>query len=395
LDPSIFKATVQRDAIPVLRPQLPSADRLLPYLRQIDATRYYSNHGPLVLELERRLAKHLAIPPGGVSTAASGTAALIGAIIASAGRATPERPLALIPSFTFVATAVAAEPCGYHPFLIDVDPDTWMLDAYRVAKCPECDRAGIVIPVSPFGRPVPLPPWRAFQEQTGIRVVVDGAASFEGLSDDPDRYLSSIPVALSFHATKSFATGEGGAIATTDLDLATRAVQALNFGFYGSHNSRSPSINGKMSEYHAAVGLAEFDGWPAKRAALRAVADRYRQCLAEQGLPNRLFASPDIGSCYVLFHCVDAQQTAWIQDTLRYNGIDFRLWYGEGLHRQSYYAGVPHGPLDVTDRILPHLLGLPVALDLSEAAITLIGASLGAGIRAQEGRRVGVAARKT
>ena len=380
--------------IPVLRPQLPSADRLLPYLRQIDARQYYSNHGPLVLELERRLAKHLAIPPGGISTAASGTAALIGAILASAGRARPERPLALMPSFTFVATAVAAEQCGYRPFLFDVDPDTWMLDAPRLAKCPECDRAGITIPVSPFGRPVPQQPWTVFQKQTGIKVVIDGAASFEGLSEDPNRYLGNIPVALSFHATKSFATGEGGAIATNNLDLATRIVQALNFGFRDGRNSASSGINGKMSEYHAAVGLAELDEWPTKQAALLAVANCYRQPLRQMGLADRLFARPDIGGCYVIFRCADSEETARITDSLRKDGIEFRFWYGGGLHRQSYYARLPREPLDVTDRVLPYLLGLPVALDLFDPAITRIAAALATGIRAQEGRRMSVAAKR-
>src|SRR5258708_10789253 len=91
--------------IPVMRPILPSASQLLPYLRRIDATRNYSNSGPLVAELEGRLGEHLRLPSGGVVTAASGTTALIGAILAKAGPAKVERPFALIPAFTFVATA--------------------------------------------------------------------------------------------------------------------------------------------------------------------------------------------------------------------------------------------------------------------------------------------------
>ena len=193
LGSSTFAPAVPRRAISVLQPQLPSADRLLPYLRQIDERRYYSNHGALVLELERRLAEHLSIPPGGIATAASGTSALMGAILACAGRATPRRPFALIPSYTFVATAVAVELCGYRPFLADIDPESWMLDVRKISEAPERDRIGLVVPVAPFGRPVPLEVWSAFQERTGIRVVVDGAASFEGLGEDPGRYLGKSP----------------------------------------------------------------------------------------------------------------------------------------------------------------------------------------------------------
>src|SRR5215475_7865920 len=107
--------------VPVMRPQLPRADDLLPYLRAIDASRFYSNNGPLVTALERRLAEHFRLPAGGVVCIGSGTAAIVGAVLASAGRARAERPFALLPAFTFVATASAVEQCGYRPYLADVD----------------------------------------------------------------------------------------------------------------------------------------------------------------------------------------------------------------------------------------------------------------------------------
>ena len=126
-EPAPDRPTDQR--VPVLRPLLPTADRLQPYLRRIDTSRVYTNHGPLVCELERRLAEHFTLPTGSVASASSGTIGLMGAILATAGRATPERPFALMPAFTFVATAVAAEQCGYRPYLADIDAETWMLDA--------------------------------------------------------------------------------------------------------------------------------------------------------------------------------------------------------------------------------------------------------------------------
>jgi dTDP-4-amino-4,6-dideoxygalactose transaminase len=112
----------ERETVPVLRPRLPTAERLLPYLRRIDLTRIYSNHGPLGSELAERLASMLQLPEGGIVCAGSGTAALAGAVLATAGRGTPARPLALLPAFTFVATAAAVEHCdrrrrlpGDHP----------------------------------------------------------------------------------------------------------------------------------------------------------------------------------------------------------------------------------------------------------------------------------------
>jgi len=365
--------------VPVLRPLLPRAEKLLPYLQRIDTTRIYSNYGPLVVEFETRLARRFGMPREGLVTASSGTVGLIGAILASTGHATSERPFALLPAFTFVATAVAVEQCGYRPFLADVDAANWMLDPEPLLVHPELNRIGVVIPVAPFGRPVTQAPWQAFRDRTGIPVVIDGAASFESASDAPKRYLGEIPVMMSFHATKSFATGEGGCVATTDMDLASRTTQALNFGFYSARDSCTASTNGKMSEYHAAVGLAELDGWESKRSALQSVADNYRQQLSRVGLADRFLASPGICSSYALFQCRNSFESGSVQDSLQRCGVDYRLWYGTGVQRQTYFANSPCGDLKVTESIAPCLLGLPMAPDLSEAIISRIVSALLAG----------------
>jgi dTDP-4-amino-4,6-dideoxygalactose transaminase len=364
------------ETIPVLRPKLPRADRLLPYLERIDATRIYSNHGPLSLELECRLCEHFRLPPGAVVLASSGTTALIGAILASADRPDSERAFAMVPAFTFIATAAAVEQCGYRVFLVDIDSDTWMLDAQRLAKHPALDKVGLVVPVAPFGRPVPQEPWRVFSEQTGIPVVIDGAASFVDISETPERFLGPIPVALSFHATKCFATGEGGAVASNDVDLTMRVTRALNFGIHGIRDCQSPSTNGKMSEYHAAVGLAEFDLWPDKRNAYRAVADSYRQRMADVGLADRLYTAPDVAPSYTLLRCTNARESNAVKEALHKGGIDFRLWYGAGLHTQTFYSDLPRDVLTVTDDLAPHTLGLPVATDLHETTIARIVATV-------------------
>ena len=362
--------------IPVLRPLLPSADSLLPYLRRIDEMRSYSNHGPLSVELEQRLARALALPPGGLICASSGTAALIGAILATAGRGTTERPLAIIPAFTFAATASAAEQCGYLPYLADVDRATWMLDADRLIAHPERHRVGLVLPVAPFGRPVRQEPWRRFHETTGIPVVIDGAASFVALAERPEEFLGMIPTAISFHATKAFATGEGGAVATTDVPLAERSAQALNFGISGIRDCRIASTNGKMSEYHAAVGLAELDGWPKKLAGWLDVADGYREQMARAGLLDRLHVARDIGPNYVLYECRGATEAEQVQNRFEADGVDFRLWYGAGLHRQTYYRDVARDDLTVVDDLSCRLCGLPAAPDLPRFAIERVVLSL-------------------
>lgn len=371
--------------IPVLRPRLPDAEALLPYLKRIDAARTYTNWGPLVREYEQRLAKEIGVPNGALVSASSATAGLAATALTLAGRATAERPLAIVPSYTFVASAVALELCGYQCFLADVDPQTWSLDpqALRARLKPEIlERTAIVMPVAPYGRAVDQSPWKKFADETGIAVVIDAAASFEQLCAQPSRLIGSIPVVISLHATKALAAGEGGAIGCTDAALVERIGTALNFGFHGTRESISPSLNGKMSEYHAAVGLAELDGWKGKHAALQAVADAYRKHFANERLTDHFVGAPDIASCYALFRCDNGAQAARIQEALTSNRVDFRLWYGTGLHDQRQFRSLVSENLAVTRDLAPRIIGLPVAVDLPSESIRRVVAAVAQGMRA-------------
>lgn len=358
--------------IAVFRPLLPEASRILPYLRLIDEKRIYSNYGPLSIELSCRLADTLALPRDGVTCTGSGTAALIGAILASAGRATPERPLAILPALTFTATALAAEQCGYQPYIVDVDPSSWTLDAESLIEHPAREQAGIVIPVAPFGRAVAQAPWSRFQAKTGIPVVIDGAASFVSLAAEPSRFLGTVPVAISFHATKAFATGEGGAVATSNVEQAARISKALNFGMTGVRDCSMPGTNGKMSEYHAAVGLAELDDWPEKLRNWLAVAEAYRRQMSDAGITASFYAAPEIAPNYALFRCRMSSTAGHVADTLTEHGIDFRFWYGAGVHRQTYYGSLSRDALPNAEELASCLFGLPVAPDLPTGAIARV-----------------------
>ncbi len=366
--------------VPVLRPLLPAADRLLPYLRRIDDARVYSNWGPLTSEFEQRLEQALQLKQGCAVSASSGTAALVASILAVAGRATPQRRLAIMPSFTFVATAVAAEQCGYQPFLVDVDAGDWMLHPHELAKHAARNDVGVVIPVAPFGRAVPQAPWKSFRDRTDIPVVIDAAAGYEVLERDPSATLGEVPVCVSFHATKSFAIGEGGCVLSRDAQVVRKATRALNFGFVESRDSRSASINGKLSEYHAAVGLAEFDCWVQKKTAFAEVSTGLRQRFTAAGLAHRFVGAPDVASCYSLFVCADLGEADAIQRALAATGVDHRFWYGLGLHRQTHLREAARGPLPNTDALAPRIIGLPMAVDLSSDAMDRIVAAVKGGI---------------
>jgi dTDP-4-amino-4,6-dideoxygalactose transaminase len=358
--------------VPVYRAKLPTAERLLPYLKMIDANRWYTNRGELVCELERRLAALFGGRTDIVVTAASGTSAIEGAILAGAGRGTAKRPLALIPAYTFVATAFAVESCGYIPYLVDIERESWMLEPERLRHHPMLPQTGLVVPVSAYGRPPQQKAWQEFKDRTGIPVVIDAAAAFEAVLADPGEMVGTIPLALSFQATKPFSTGEGGAVIWSDVEALSRVVSSLNFGFRQSRASETSGTNGKLSEYHAAVGLAALDEWEAKAAANRVVSAAYRAAATARGIADRIAVAPEIASNYALFAAASPGQASDVVGELRANRIEHRLWYGLGLHQQPNFASVPADPLPVTNDLAPRLVALPCFEDLEVQAVDRI-----------------------
>ena len=373
-----------RRIIPVFRPALPKAAVVAAYIEEIDARRQYTNRGPLVERLEARLAALYGLGAHAVRSASTGTAAIEIALLAHAGVARSDRPLALMPSFTFAATALAAERCGFRPHFVDVDPVTWAVDTRRLARHPLIKEAGVVLAVAPFGL---LPDVRALedlQDESGVPVVLDAAAAFEAVLDGfvagsanrSGAISARVPLTLSFHATKSFSTGEGGAVVWDDPDGQARVTQAANFGFMLSREARVPGTNAKMSEYHAAVGLAMLDGLGEQRAQWARATSLWSGRSFGRALGGRLHLSPRLSSAYVLFEADTAEGMRRAQAHLDARQVETRRWYESGLHAQPHFASAGRDALPVTESLSQRLLGLPMAHDLTEADVAFMVDSL-------------------
>ncbi|MBS0362488.1 MAG: DegT/DnrJ/EryC1/StrS family aminotransferase [Proteobacteria bacterium] len=354
--------------VPVARPRLPEAEAVLPYLRRIDEARWYSNFGPLVAEMEQRLADRF---PAGtrIVTTTNATQALTLALKAM------DLPVGgqyvILPAWTFVATAHAVVQAGLKPWFVDVDPDTWMLDPASVAALGARLRdACAVIPVAAFGQMPNLGAWRAFQDATGLPVLLDAAAAFDTLKD------ARLPAVVSLHATKVLGLGEGGFLATDDAQLAHRVYLQTNFGFHNSRDSQVTATNAKLSEYAGAVGHAALDGWPA---------DRLRWMRAAQMLRIALIGRPEVkfqegwGSEWVTSVCtvgLPAGSAPHVTRSLREDGVDTRAWWGEGCHRSTAFTDCRREALPVTEALAASTLGLPFAIDLDAQDIGRIVAAL-------------------
>jgi len=355
--------------VPIMRPKLPAAERIVPYLRRIDEARIYSNFGPLVASFEERLATHLGLAGETVVTMANATMGLMLTLAALGAR---PGTLCIMPAWTFVASAHAAMLAGLVPYFVDVDPMTWALAAgdlgEAIARAP--GTVGAVMPVAPFGQPVDVAAWDRFRARTGLPVVIDAAAGFDALVP------GVTPAVVSLHATKVIGVGEGGFVVSRDAALIRDIRTRSNFGFYGIREAVVPAANAKLSEYHAAIGHAALDEWQDARAEWMAVAADYRRLFASsnQFEFQRGFGESWIASTCVLRLAENGADRA--EHALAAARIDTRRWWGAGAHAHPATKDLPHAALPATEELAQATIAVPFSRDLDLAAIERIAECL-------------------
>ncbi|RDS81860.1 DegT/DnrJ/EryC1/StrS family aminotransferase [Dyella psychrodurans] len=362
------------ERIPLLVAQLPDTDALLPYLRQIDTNRWYTNFGPLVTQLEQRFAATFApaLSAPKAITATSGTAGLelvLGAL------ELPQGSNVLLPALTFVATATAVIRAGYRPLIADVDTSTWLLTPETAREYAAHYPVAAVMPVATFGNPQDVEAWDAFTADTGIPVVIDAAGAFGN-----QRVGQRSHVVFSLHATKALAAGEGGLVVTYDQELAARVRRLSNFGIDLERGSQVfvAGENGKLSEYHAAVAHAALDQWPVVVERRRAVQARYQHLLREHCPDLRLQRRAENGIYPILVGRLPRGLRARdLQPELLSRGIETRQWYCPTLDRHPAFAAFAAGPLPVAHELAERLIGLPFFIDISEAQMQRVGSAMG------------------
>ncbi len=350
------RAAQRTVSIPVMRPRLPEAPELLPYLSRIDSSRVYSNFGPLTREFETRLAGHFGVNGNMLTTVANATIGLTLALLAQHVKA---GTLCVVPAWTFVASAQAAVAAGLVPHFVDVDRDTWALEPEMmdgiIASAP--GEVGAVMPVMPFGRRLNFGGWDAFQARTGVPVVIDAAAGFDALT------ATNTPAVMSLHATKAFGIGEGAFVLATDRAIVKAVRTRANFGFDGQRDATVHAINGKLSEYHAAVGHAALDEWPRARSEWFTVAGLYRDHLE----CRRARLQDGFGQSWISSVCVIEladQDVASVEARLRRAGIETRYWWSDGAHAHQSTRHFSRTAVPVTEYLARSTIAVPFYRDM-------------------------------
>ncbi len=360
-------------ALPLLLPDMPAPQELMPYLERMHSARHYSNFGPLVRELEQRLAQRLSAEVVTVANATQGLELVLSALELAPGSRV------LVPALTFVATATAVVRAGHVPVLADVDPSSWLLTPHIAARAARELGAKAVLPVAAFGAPQDMRAWQAFEQATGLPVVVDAAGAF----GNQTLQGAGGTLVFSLHATKSLPAGEGGAVVSSDAALVARVRQLSNVGITLEPGGAVPlgclaavGTNAKMSEYHAAVGLASLDRWDPVAARRRALFAQLRDDLdAASGDAlgwQPLGPQPLTAPVMLCVRLGSAARRAQLERLCRRHGILTRRWYQPLLGEiQGRAMRWDSGPLPRARAIAQDLLGLPFfpAMDARQQAL--------------------------
>jgi dTDP-4-amino-4,6-dideoxygalactose transaminase len=182
--------------------------------------------------------------------------------------------------FTFPATVHAIEWNGLTPVFCDVEPGTWNLDPARARELVS-ERTSALVPVHLFGNPCDVEALGSLAREKGLRVVYDAAHAFDvRLRDRGIGSYGDLSI-FSFHATKLFHTGEGGAVVGSAAEDYHRLHLLRNFGIDGEDRVVGVGLNGKMSEVHASLGLSLLEAATEELHARTALAARYQERLAD------------------------------------------------------------------------------------------------------------------
>jgi dTDP-4-amino-4,6-dideoxygalactose transaminase len=355
----------------VTEPVLPPLEEFIPYLQQIWDSKTLTNGGPFHQQLEAALCAHLGVKH--ISLFTNATIALITAL--QALRITGE---VITTPFSFVATAHSLLWSGVKPVFVDIDPDTLNMDPRQI-EAAITPQTTAIMPVHCYGHPCDVERIQAIADTYGLKVVYDAAHAF-GVQDAKGSILNYGDLAvLSFHATKVFNTFEGGAIICPDEKTKRRIDYLKNFGIADEVTVIAPGINGKMSEFNAALGLLQLKGIAQAIEQRRAIDRYYRQALADVPGIHCLQDAGEAVQNYAYFPILVRPGYPISRDALyqllREHGIYARRYFYPLISDFPMYRGLPSAApahLPVARQAADQVICLPIFPTLEPAALEQI-----------------------
>lgn len=307
--------------IPLIRPDIPSLEEILPFLKIPYETGIFSNGGPLVKDLEFIIGKEYNCEAIVVNNATLGIQVVLQTL------EEPGTEIA-IPSFTFTATAAAVIAAGNKPVFRDIK-------SLEEPFIPE-DSKLTSVRVGSFG---------LIPKDSAALDINDFAAGFGA----GPRKLHGLADIYSFHATKSFGIGEGGVILVgKGTSLSEKIRKAINFGLNSGGESEFVGTNAKMSEFQAAVALAQIKNHTRILEQRRATAKDYEDFITSKAIcPSRHLPPNHFAPQVFPIFLPSARHVNQLETVLNNKSIQTRRYY-KPLDTMKAYNSYTKSSLTVT-----------------------------------------------
>ncbi len=356
----------------VTRPSLPPLKDFIVYLEDIWESRWLTNQGKYHQIFERELADFLGVKY--VSLFANGTLALLTALqtlrISGEVITTP---------FSFVATTHALNWNGIKPVFCDIEPDYLNLDPEKIESKIN-PKTTAILPVHVYGNPCEVNEIQNIADTYGLRLIYDAAHAF-GVKINGSSICNYGDLSiLSFHATKTFTTCEGGAIISHDEKTKKRIDFLKNFGFADEVTVVAPGINAKMNEMQAALGLLQLKEFEKYREERKKIASYYRNNLIDIKGIKTLNEMKDVIHNYTYFPIFIEEKEYGksrdeIYEKLKKNGIYSRRYFHPLISQFPTYRSLESSNpenLPVAEQMASQVICLPIYTEIEFESVEKI-----------------------
>jgi dTDP-4-amino-4,6-dideoxygalactose transaminase len=341
--------------IPVTKPFLPPKKLYEHYLEGIWKRNWLTNNGPLVNELELKLKDHLKLDH--LLFVNNGTIALQIAL-----KALGIKHKVITTPFSYVATTSSIIWEGCEPLFVDIDPATFNLDPLRIEQAITTDTTAILA-THCFGNACDIERIEEIAKKHDLKVIYDAAHCFGTMYKGRSIFEYGDISTTSFHATKLFHTVEGGAVITRNPEVLARMAFMRNFGHDGFDRFNGVGINGKNSEFHAAMGLCNLTYADEILLERKAQSLRYDDLLQNLEV-GHLKISPDCAFNHAYYPIVFSSESSALKakEELEKFEIFPRRYFYPSLSKLNYVNPVE---TPISDSISQRILCLPLFHDLS------------------------------
>ena len=355
----------------VTQASLPPLEEFIPYLEKIWKSKWLTNAGPFHEQLEKALCAYLGVEHIALFT--NGTIALITAL--QALRITGE---VITTPYSFVATSHSLLWNGIKPVFVDIDPITLNLDPDKI-EAAITPHTTAIMPVHCYGHPCDVVRIQKIADTYGLKVIYDAAHAF-GVQLDTGSVLNHGDLSvLSFHATKVFNTFEGGAIVCPNAKTKLHIDHLKNFGFVDEVTVVATGINGKMSEFNAALGLLQLKGIDEALKKRKVIDERYRKGLADVKGIYCLLDAGEKKANYAYFPILVrpeySQNREELYQKLRDNGVYARRYFYPLISDFPMYRGLlsaSRSNLPMASKAASEVICLPIYPDQSNEQVDYV-----------------------